>query len=261
MTSEQANDEYSYPWNKKGVIPVVKIIAVLGILTLLCVAFYAVVSLITGLIGAISEPGFMAEPETLFRTLFFSLLLPLGVFGLCVFGLRKIRGYAYAPGDFKPKTAPVAPNLLGRQFEVRFAKTLISRSFFGTGTVKFDEEQMVLDGTLQPSIGLQLGIIVVVTVVPLVLFGFGLGIIPALILAALIGKKETSRRVSYRDILDLSIKGRVVSISCSGEVPNKFKFRVASSDGERLYRELYHHHPKAVAEWHDKLQQISSSTD
>lgn len=257
MTSEQANGEYSYPWNKKGVTPAVKIVAVLGILTLLCVAFYAVIPLITTLIMAISEPGLMAEP----KTLVFSLLIPLGVLGLCVFGLRKIRGYAYAPGDFKPKASPTASNLPGQPFEVRFAKMLISRSFSGTGTVKFDEEHMVLDGTLPPNIGLQLGIIVVVTVVPLVLFGFGLGIIPALILASLIGKEKTSRRVLYRDILDLSVKERIVSASCSGEGPNKFKFRVASFDGERLYRELYHHYPEAVAEWHDKLRQISSSTD
>ena len=252
MTAKQVNDKYLYPWHEKGVTPLVKMLAILGILVLFCAAFSAISTLMTTLLAVMTEPQGLS-PGPLLNALLF-LLIPLVVLGLVIFGLKKIWPYAFAPGDFKLKGSPVAADALSQGFEVRFSERFPARTFRGKGGVRFEAEQLVLDGALPPSLGLQLGIIAVVTLVPLLLFGVGLGIIPAFILAGLIGKKETSRHVLYGDTRELSVKGRVVSFSCPGEAPNKFKFRVASADSERLYRELYQHCPQAVAEWGDQLR-------
>jgi hypothetical protein len=114
---------------------------------------------------------------------------------------------------------------------------------------------MSVHGIIAPGIGVQLVVILVVTIVPLVLFGCGLGLIPALILAYYIGRKEMTRAIAYQDITSCAVKGRSLSLACTGETPNKFNIRVATPDGERLYRELWKHYPQAVAQWGNLLHQ------
>jgi hypothetical protein len=183
-----------------------------------------------------------------------SVLLPAALLGGCLFGLVKLWPYLAAPTRFHPKSNGIAPTAPGQAFEVKFARPGFSQSFNGDGSILFEAEHLSADGTLEPSIALQLGVIFVVTIIPLVLFGWGLGLIPALLLAYWIGRKKLSHRVPYTDIHDLSVKGRTVTLACSGEAPNRLKFRVAEPDGERLYRELVRHYPTAVSEWTSQLE-------
>lgn len=259
MIPEQKSKPLQPPWKLQDVNPAAKLGAMFGVtIILLCVIPPAAVGLISSLVMPLADKealsGLLAKPSTLLFTIIFGLLVPLLVLGLCVFGLRKLWRYASAPKDFK--IMAVAANTAGQPFEVRFAHLMsfTSRSFNGKGFCRFDEEKITLDGTSWPSPAFQLGVIVVVTVLPLVIFGFGLGLIPALILAYFLGKKQMSQEVHYKDILDLSVKGRTVTITFSGESPNKVKFTTASADGERLYRELYSRYPKAVTEWSSWLR-------
>jgi hypothetical protein len=255
MISQKTTTNLNYPWQEKSVTPFVKLMAILGGLVMLGVAFSTLLTVISTFFTVVTDFEAGAFP----RLFLFSFLIPLIFLGLALFGLKKIWPYVAAPTDFKLKGMTVTATKLDRPFETRFTRPFMSRSFSGSGTVTFSNEAIILSGVLPPSIGLQLGVIAVVTLVPLLLFGVGLGIIPALILAGLIGKTRETRSVAYKNIHHLTVKGAAVSLSCSDEKTTKFKFRVASVDTERLYRELYNRHPQAVMEWRDSLQQLTGA--
>jgi hypothetical protein len=154
-----------------------------------------------------------------------------------------------APNRFTPSYGQVAPTLAGQPFEVRFQRPRWSRSFRGKGMLRFEADQLVLDGTLEPSALFQIGIVVVVTLVPLLAFGVGLGLLPALLLAFLLGKKKQSRTVLYSSVSDLVVRGCRATFTTPGDAPNKVALYVAQQDGERLYRELAQRFPAALGGW------------
>ena len=236
------------PWKQQDVKPFIKLAAMFGVTVFLCIGIQTVVIFVTGLIS-LGTPELWTKPGSILSALFFILLIPLAVLGLCGFALKKIWRYAAAPRDFK--VSSIAPENLGQSFEVKFSHLLsfTSRSLNEKGFCRFEPEQMVLEGTLWPTLAYQLGIVVIVTAVPLVLFGIGLGLIPALILAVWLGKKQVVLQIPYAKLQTLSIKGRTISISMPEKEPNKAKFTAAMADGERLYRELFTHSPQAVTEW------------
>jgi hypothetical protein len=179
----------------------------------------------------------------------FPFILLLVIVAVSAFGIVKLYPYVSSPSRFKPSYGQVMPEVLGQPFENRYRQRGLSRSFRGKGSVRFEADQLVLDGTLAPSALFQLGVVVVVTLLPLLLFGVGLGLIPALLIAFLLGKKKLTRAVPYGDVRDLTVKGCQASFSCAGAAPNKVAFYVAEQDGERLYRELAQRFPEALGGW------------
>jgi len=89
----------------------------------------------------------------------------------------------------------------------------------------------------------------VVTLVPMLVFDVGLGLLPALLLAFLLGKKKRSRAVPYASISDLVVRGCRMTFSAPGDAPNKVALSVSLMDGERMYRELAQRFPAALGGW------------
>jgi hypothetical protein len=154
-----------------------------------------------------------------------------------------------SPAAFMPSYGQVAPDALGQPFEVRFRRPTLGRALDGKGMVRFEAEQIVIDGTLAPSGWFQIGVFLVVTLIPLVLFGIGLGVIPALLLAFWLGKKKLARGISYANVRDLTAKGSKLTFRSEGETPNKITLYVSQQDGERLYRELAQRFPAVLGGW------------
>lgn len=99
----------------------------------------------------------------------------------------------------------------------------------------------MVDGWLAPSALLQISIALMVTLVPLVLCGAALGIIPALVLASYVGRKALSLTLPYSSLLNLQLQNGCLSFRLALPPPGKVRFSVASSDAERLYREIERH--------------------
>jgi len=142
-----------------------------------------------------------------------------------------------------------ASDKLGAPFEVRFESNY-SRTFTGKGSLHFKDGGIEIEGYMPPSLAYQIGIIVVVTVVPLIFLRIGLGIIPALFIAQYLGKKEVLAWMPYHR-LSLKLKGRSAALKQSSSTPQKVNLRLASQDGERFYRELNAHYPQALAQFPD----------
>ena len=74
----------------------------------------------------------------------------------------------------------------------------------------------------------------VVTLVPLLAFGVGLGLLPALLLAFLLGKKKQSRTVLYSSVSDLVVRGCRATFTTPGDAPNKVARPVTSRSGRLM---------------------------
>jgi hypothetical protein len=163
-------------------------------------------------------------------------------------GLIVLWPYTRAATRFTPSYGAIAPTSIGHPFEVKFQRYLWGRSMRGSGTVQFDADSMALAGHLEPNALFQFGVVLLITFLPLFLFGFGLGIIPALIIAYYVGRKNITRTIPYGDLRDLQVKGGRATFQCAG-TPKQISFVVAQVDGERLYRELLTRFPGALGGW------------
>ena len=163
-------------------------------------------------------------------------------------GLIVLWPYTRAATRFMPSYGAIPPTTVGQPFEVKFRRYLWGRSMRGSGTVQFDADALALAGHLEPSALFQFGVVLLITFVPLILFGFGLGIIPALIIAYYVGRKKITRAIPYSDLRELQVKGGRVTFRCA-DAPKQISFAVAQVDGERLYRELLARFPSALGGW------------
>ena len=175
------------------------------------------------------------------------LLIAVVVLVVSVAGVILLWPLVRRPTSFRPSYGQVAADLAGQPFDVRFRKPLLARSYSGKGTVRFEPEQFVVDGALAPSAWLQIGVIVLLTLLPLLIFRIGLGIIPALLIAAVIGRKKLSLAVPYAQMRDVTMKGLQLAFRRDGGVPNQVNLYVSQLDGERLYRELAQRFPAALS--------------
>ena len=234
------------PWQERQLGYGPKLLAMFGF------ALLTVTALISGITWIVTVPGLLINGpgprDTIGEMLTVGLLLT-GILAVSVFGLIKLYPFVSAPNRFTPSYGQVPPSLVGQPFEVRFQRPRWSRSFRGKGMLRFEADQLVLDGTLEPSALFQIGIVVVVTLVPLLAFGVGLGLLPALLLAFLLGKKKQSRTVLYSSVSDLVVRGCRATFTTPGDAPNKVALYVAQQDGERLYRELAQRFPAALGGW------------
>jgi hypothetical protein len=234
------------PWQERQLGYWLKLLVLFGF------ALLTLTALISGGAWVAIVPGMLIQgpgPRDTIGEMLTAGLLLTGVLAVSVFGLIKLYSYVSAPNRFTPSYGQIAPTLAGQPFEVRFQRPRWSRSFRGKGTLRFEPEQLVLDGTLEPSALFQLGIVVVVTLAPLLVFGVGLGLLPALLLAFLLGKKKRSRTAPYASISDLMVRGCRTSFTSPGDAPNKVALYVSQVDGERLYRELAQRFPAALGGW------------
>jgi hypothetical protein len=234
------------PWQERQLGYGLKLLIVFLFLLLSMLAITSAITLVLVLVSTATAGTRLTGS---FGTDFLPLLIALGVCAASIFGVVKLYPLVSAPNRFTPSYGQVPAMFTGQPFEVRFIRPRFSRSFRGKGTLRFEPGQLVIDGTLEPSALFQFGVLAVVTLVPLLVFGFGLGFIPALLLAFWIGKKKLSRAVPYAEIRDLAVKGCRVSFSCAGDKPNKVALYVSQMDGERLYRELSPRFPTAMGGW------------
>jgi hypothetical protein len=165
-------------------------------------------------------------------------------------GLIVLWPYTRAATRFTPSYGAIPPTITGHPFEVKFRRYLWGRSLRGSGTVQFDADSLSYTAHLEPNALFQLGIVMLITFLPLFLFGFAIGIIPALIIAYYVGRKKITRLIPYGDLRDLQIKGSRVTFRCA-DAPKQLSFVVAQVDGERLYRELLPRFPAALGGWVD----------
>lgn len=181
-----------------------------------------------------------------------SNLIALGVAALVTLGslagLIVLGPKTRATTDFTPSYGAIPSAAIGQPFDVRFNRYLWHRSMRGNGTVRFDADGLTYAGHLEPSGLFQLGIVLLVTFVPLILFRVGLGIISALIIAYYVGRKNVTQSVLYNDVSDLHVEGSRVTFRRAG-VPKQISLAVAQVDGERLYRELLSWFPAALGGW------------
>ncbi|MEW6027844.1 MAG: hypothetical protein ACOYZ8_05890 [Chloroflexota bacterium] len=234
------------PWMQKRLSCLAMGGVVTGAIILMLVAFGALVAVLIAM---------MDSSRLDFTGVLSGIVLPLILLGGSIFGLVKLWPFLSYGSDFK--TAPVEPTTMGRPFETRFVRAGGGSAFIEKGTVTFEADQLVVDGTLGPSPWVILGVILVVTVLPLVMFGCGLGLIPALLLAYFIGRKKTTLRLPYTSLTSLTVDARTVKLASSYGDPGKVGFIVSSADGERLYRELRLHYPQAVSSWTNQLPALA----
>ena len=166
----------------------------------------------------------------------------------CIGGLIVIVPYTRGPAGFITTYGAIPATVVAHPFEVRFQRYLWGRSLRGKGTVQFNSEALSVSGYREPHVLFQLGIVLLITILPQVLFGFGLGIVPALIIGYFIGRKQVTLLLPYTSLRDLQVKGRQVTMR-TDQSPAVISFAVAASDGERLYRELQPRFPSALGGW------------
>lgn len=147
-----------------------------------------------------------------------------------------------------PSYAPVPPTQAGHPFDTRFQRSLWGRSMRGKGAVRFDPDGLKVSGYMETHALIQLAIVALLTFLPLLLFGIGLGVLPALIIAYYVGRRRIERTIPYSALSNLSVKGCQVTVR-SSEAPTRITFAVAAADGERLYRELLPRFPTALGGW------------
>ena len=174
-----------------------------------------------------------------------ALLGSTAVGAVCAFGIFKLAPAFRRPVDYAPRFS-VPPAAWGHPFDVRLQRKGMGAGFSGDGVVQFFPDHMIVDGHRETSGYIQLAILLAVTIVPIVTLGFGLGLIPAALLAKYIGRKKIVQPIPYHAIRGLSLEGNRAIIDCPGLSPSKIAFYVASVDGSRLQGEIQPRFPAAM---------------
>jgi len=239
-------DGTSPPWQTKTMSYGMKLLVLFVFVLALIIAISSVFILIGVTMSMIG--GKMRSSGSLVSDLL-PLWMSLGVLVVSAAGVVVLWPLVRRPTNFRPSYGEVPANIAGQPFDVRFRKPWFARSFGGKGALRFDADQLVLDGTLGPNAWVQIGCVVLLTVLPLVLLGIGLGVIPALLIAALIGRKKLSLAVPYAQLRDVKLTGSQLSFRRDGDAPNTVILNVSQSDGERLYREMALRFPAALGGW------------
>lgn len=222
------------PWQQPQPSYGVKLLITLGAALLLIIALVTLF-LVIGISGSFIRGS--QDPETAPSNII-ALGVSLVLLLVSGFGLIKLFPYLRAPANFKPSYGVIAPDVTGHLFEVRLRRIGWGRTLDGKGTARFEPEALVIEGWLTPSPLFQVAVILLLTIVPLVWLGFGLGLIPALIIAYYVGRKKLVLSTPYSEVRDLQMSGCIATFGIPTSPPGKVSFAAAQVDGERLYREL-----------------------
>jgi len=236
-------DGTSTPWRAKTMSYGMKLLVLFFFVLVLVIAISSVFILIAVTMSMIS--GTVRSTGSIVSDLL-PLWMALGLLVASAAGVVVLWPLVRRPTSFRPSYGQIPPDITGQPFDVRFRKPLFARSFGGKGILRFDAEQLALDGTLGPNAWLQIGVVVLLTVLPLVYFGIGLGVIPALLIAGLIGRKKLPLAVPYTQLRDVKLNGGQLSFRRDGDAPNTVILNVSQLDGERLYREMALRFPVAL---------------
>jgi len=240
-----------YPWQIKEMNVGVKFLVTLAVIVLVMVALGTGFGALVGL-GTL----FNSTSDTLLTNLL-SLVIMLALTGGSGVALFFLWPQMRKPTSFTPKTGITEPSRAAALLSVKFEPPAFATTLRGDGTVTFTESDLMLSGTQPPNGLVQLGVVLVVTVLPLAIFGCGLGLLPALVLAYYIGRKQVTLAIPYSQVMVQSVKGTTVHLKAAASSPDNVRFRVSSLDGERLYRELYQRLPQAVSPWQAELSALS----
>lgn len=234
------------PWQERQLSYGMKLLTMFGFALLL------VIALVSGITWIAIVPSAVMTGHGPNDTLG-SMLTTIAVISIVLIasiaGLVLLWPFVAARTATKPSYGVVSPLTAGHPFEVRYRRaTMFGRAMSSKGVARFDPEGLFVSGYVTPNPLLQIAIIVLLTVIPLVLFGIGLGLIPALLIAYYIGRKRIEQVLPYQTLGELQAKG--CSLKLRGpQTPPNIAFAVAGVDGERLYRELAAHLPSATGGW------------
>lgn len=212
----------------------------LGIATIFLLLICFAVSLVFIAFGTIHElfnPSELSSASTSLIAIGITLVL----LAACCFGIYKLFPSTRKLTDFKPSYGSIATDVEGQPFEVRFQRADGGRNIMGKGKVQFTPGGLLVEGWLTPSALVQIGIVLLVTIIPMVICGMALGIIPALLIAYYVGRKNLNLTLPYSSLLDPKLHDGSLSFRLATPPPKKVMFYVALSDAERLYREVERH--------------------
>jgi hypothetical protein len=234
------------PWQEKSMGYGLKLLITFGFLVSLIFAISSLFVVI-GVVGSMARGSIRATGSVWGDML--PLLIAVVVLVISAAGVIVLWPLVRRPTSFRPSYGAVPADLAEQPFEVRFRKPLLARSYSGKGTLRFEPGQLVVDGALAPSAWLQIGVIVLLTLLPLLIFGIGLGIIPALLIAAVIGRKKLSLAIPYAEMRDVTMNRLQLGFRRDGDGPSQITLYVSPLDGERLYREVAQRFPAAPGGW------------
>lgn len=234
------------PWQERQLSYGMKMLVTFGAALLLVAALVSGITWIAVVPSQIaSGPG----PNDTFGSMLTGIVVVTVILIGSIAGLVMLWPFVTARTAAKPTYGMIAPLTVGHPFEVRYRRAKpFGRAMSSKGVVRFDSEGLLVNGYVTPNPLLQIGIIVALTVIPLVLFGIGLGLIPALLIAYYIGRKRIEQVFPYQSFTKVEAKGCSVKLH-GPQTPHAIVFAVASVDGERLYRELAAHLPAATNGW------------
>lgn len=239
------NTTVAPPWKKIKELSYGAKLSLLIVCAFLLIILLVSLFVVIGVLGELS--GGRATPPDVPSSLIFlgvAFVLLVG----SVIGLSKLWPLTRTVTRFTPSYGVIAPTTSAHPFEVRFHRYLWGRSMRGGGVVEFHPDGLNFSGYLEPSGFFQIGIVLLLTFLPIYFFGTGLGLIPALVIAYYVGRKKITLTIAYSELRDLQVKGCYLSFRYAG-VPKQVTFAVAHVDGERLYRELLPRFPAALGGW------------
>ncbi|KAB8141041.1 hypothetical protein F8S13_21215 [Chloroflexia bacterium SDU3-3] len=226
----------SSPWHASRISYGGKLGITTAFLLLICLAV-SLVFIAFGTIYELFNPSELSSTSTSLIAIGVSLVL----LAACCLGIYKLFPSTRKLTDFKPSYGSIAPDAEGQPFEVRFQRADGGRNIMGKGKVQFTPGGLLVEGWLTPSALLQIGIVLLVTIIPMVICGMALGIIPALLIAYYVGRKNLSLTLPYSSLLDLKLHDGSLKFRLATPPPKKVSFYVALADAERLYREVERH--------------------
>ena len=223
------------PWHERQLSYGAKLLAMAAVMVL------SIIALITGIVLAFMVPSLLTQglgPRDTLQSVAIGLSIYTVLFAGSVAGLVVLVPRLNTGTRFTPSYGLVPADVRSHPIEARFRRILIGRSFSGKGELCFGADSLELTSYLTPPGWFQLLVVLVVTLVPAVLLGIGLGLLPALLIAHYLGRKRATISVPYVQLDQLSVKGCRVRFGTGGARPRAVAFSIAASDGERLYREL-----------------------
>ena len=218
----------SAPWRDTPIPLRLRLIGFVAILILFGLILWSALVLLAAVFGSILAAKVPLDAS------FIIWRLTIPTFGL-VFGLKgwqSVRRYAFGHDDFRPKTS-VPPRVLGHPIDIAMAKPIS-----GVGTLQFTNSGIIIhaENATIIHIGPDLVADLILTAITYLLFN-----------------RRVKIDLSYEQIIEFKVVGRKVSVFALNGTARATQFKVSSHDGERLYRELNAHIPRAIEEWRHLL--------